>query len=404
MKNMYCSEDFWVSPLNFFHKVRDSFCLPERVLIHDATLRDGEQTPGVVFRKEDKIKIAKMLDEVGVDRIEAGMPVVSEEDFDAIKTIANMGLNAKIVAFCRGNIKDVEAAAACGVWGIGLEVPAGAPRLKWQFSWSEEELLERTIKAICRAKELGLHVTFFPYDTTRADIDFLRRFVSTVVRESKPDSVAVVDTLGCALPHSIEFLVKELKDLVNLPIEVHTHNDFGLAVANELAAVTAGAEVVHVCVNGLGERTGNSPLEETLVSLKLLLGYDMSNIKFSKLKELSRLVEELSNYPVPLHKPIVGRHTFARETGAGIEMLEKTPLAVFPMKPEFGGNSSKVLIGKKSGGNSIKVKLSEWNIQGYNDDQVDEIVKRVKELSSIKKGLVSDEELKEIVRTVIDYC
>ncbi len=290
MKDKYYREnEWWVSPYNFVPEVREKFELPAKVSIHDATLRDGEQTPGVVFSIADKIAIAEKLDEVGVERIEAGMPAVSEQDFEAIKQISKLGLKARIYTFARAINTDIDKALECGCHGVIVEVPIGYPKLKYQFKWTWEDVLRKSVGVINYAKSRGLHVVYFPYDTTRAREEDLRNLLSRIVLDSNPDSVGVVDTMGCALPEAIKYMVRLVKGLTQLPVEVHTHNDFGMAVATELAGVEAGAECVHSCANGLGERTGNAALEELMVALHVLYGYD-TQYKLNKLPELGALV------------------------------------------------------------------------------------------------------------------
>ncbi len=277
MTGKYFEENkWWVSPYNFVDEVRTGFELPKKVQIHDATLRDGEQTPGVVFRKDDKIRIAQMLDEVGVDRIEAGMPAVSDEDFEAIKEISKLRLKAKIYTFARAMNADIDKAIDCGAHGVVIEVPIGYPKLKYQFGWTWEDVVKKSFECINYAKKKNLHAVYFPYDTTRARDEDLTNVLTRIMRDSPPDSIGLVDTMGCALPEAIRYMVRKIKTLTGLPVEIHTHNDFGMAVATELAAVTAGAEVVHGCVNGMGERTGNAAIEELMVGLHLLLGFNTS--------------------------------------------------------------------------------------------------------------------------------
>src|SRR5580693_5289646 len=263
MSDKYFKEgQWWVSPYNFIPEVASTFQLPKKVEIHDATLRDGEQTPGVVFSVADKIAIAEKLDEVGVERIEAGMPAVSEQDFEAIKQISKLGLKAKIYTFARAMTADIDKAVECGAHGVIIEVPIGYPKLKYQFKWTWEDVLRKSVPVINYAKSHGLHAVYFPYDTTRAREEDLTNLLTRIMQEAPPDSIGVVDTMGCVLPEAMKYLVRLVKSLTNLPVEVHTHNDFGMAVATELAGVEAGAEVVHSCANGLGERTGNAALEE----------------------------------------------------------------------------------------------------------------------------------------------
>src|ERR1019366_9244290 len=278
----YRENEWWVSPYNYAPEVRAQFQLPERVSIHDATLRDGEQTPGIVFSVADKIAIAEKLDEVGVERIEAGMPAVSEQDFEAIRKISKLGLKSKIFTFARAMTADIDKAVECGAHGVIIEVPIGYPKLKYQFKWTWEDVLRKSVPVINYAKSHGLYAVYFPYDTTRAREEDLTNLLTRIMQEAPPDSIGVVDTMGCALPEAIKYMVRLVKRLTNLPVEVHTHNDFGMAVATELAGVEAGAEVVHSCANGLGERTGNAALEELMVALHVLYGYE-TQYKLDKL-------------------------------------------------------------------------------------------------------------------------
>ncbi len=289
----HVENQWWISPYNFLPEVLEGLDLPQKVAIHDATLRDGEQTPGVVFTVADKIAIAEKMDEIGVDRIEAGMPAVSEPDQKAIKEIVKLGLKSKIYTFARALNSDIDMAVDCGAHGVILEVPIGYPKLKYQFKWTWEDVLKKSAGVINYAKERGLHVVYFPYDTTRAREEDLTNLLTGIMNDAPPDAVGVVDTMGCATTDAIKYLVRKVKALTELPVEIHTHNDFGMGVATELAAVTAGAEVVHSCANGLGERTGNAALEELIVCLHVLYGYE-THYDLSKLPELGELVSKIS--------------------------------------------------------------------------------------------------------------
>ncbi|MDC0598858.1 2-isopropylmalate synthase [Gammaproteobacteria bacterium] len=297
--------EWWVSPYNVIDEVTSTFDLPEKVEIHDATLRDGEQTPGVVFSPEDKIAIAEMMADVGVDRIEAGMPAVSPDDYKAIKQICSMGLKSKIYTFARAMQSDIDSAVECGADGVIVEVPIGYPKLKYQFGWTWEDVFKKSRDVINYAKERDLHVVFFPYDTTRAREEDLDNLLDAIMNESPPHAVGVVDTMGCALPEAIKYLVKKVKNKTQLPVEIHTHNDFGMGVATELAAVEVGASVVHSCVNGLGERTGNAAMEELVLALEVLYGIEM-NYDMKKFPELFELVSKISNIPIAVNKPVGG--------------------------------------------------------------------------------------------------
>src|SRR5579862_3851869 len=266
MSDKYLRENqWWISPYNFVPEVLSNRELPARVSIHDATLRDGEQTPGVVFSVADKIAIAEKLDEVGVERIEAGMPAVSEMDFQAIKEITRLGLKARIYTFARAINGDIDKALEVGAHGVIIEIPIGYPKLKYQFKWTWEDVLKKSVGVVNYAKSHGLYAVYFPYDTTRAREEDLTNLLTRLMQEAPPDAVGVVDTMGCILPEAMKYMVRLVRRLTHLPVEVHTHNDFGMAVATELAGIEAGAEVVHSCANGLGERTGNAAIDRKSV-------------------------------------------------------------------------------------------------------------------------------------------
>jgi isopropylmalate/homocitrate/citramalate synthase len=401
MTDKYFREnEWWVSPYNFVPEVRGTFDLPEKVSIHDATLRDGEQTPGVVFSVADKIAIAEKLDEVGVERIEAGMPAVSEQDFEAIKRISKLGLKAKIYTFARAINTDIDKALECGCHGVIIEIPIGYPKLKYQFKWTWEDVLRKSVGVINYAKQRGMHVVYFPYDTTRAREEDLRNLLSRVVLDSNPDSVGVVDTMGCALPEAIKYMVRLVKSLTNLPVEVHTHNDFGMAVATELAGVEAGANCVHSCANGLGERTGNAALEELMVALHVLYGYN-TQYNLAKLPELGELVSRISRFETAANKPILGERNFTRESGIGVDLVVKEPLAMFGTHPALTGRRGEVVLGKKSGKASITYNLEQMGIAGTDDEAIGEMLKQVKDKGIEKRGLLTPDEFKEIVDSVL---
>ena len=367
--------------------------------IHDATLRDGEQTPGVVFSVEDKVAIAKKLDEVGIDRIEAGMPAVSPQDFEAIKQITSLGLNAKIYTFARAMKADIDKAVECGAHGVIIEVPIGYPKLKYQFDWGWEKVFEKSADVINYAKDKGLNAVFFPYDTTRAREEDLTCLLTEIMKVSEPDSIGVVDTMGCATPEAIKYLVKMVNSLTGKPVEIHTHNDFGMAVATELAAVTVGANCVHSCVGGLGERTGNAPLEELVLGLELLYGCE-SKYDLAKLPELGSLLADLSRIPYANNKPVLGSRNFTRESGIGVNLVLEKPLAMFGTHPSLTGRTGDIVLGKKSGKASVAYKLGELGIEGIDEDQAAEILSRIKQAGIAKRGLITDEEFVAIVNEV----
>ena len=395
----YKEDKYWVSQYNFHPEVTGELNLPEKVEIHDATLRDGEQTPGLVFSVEEKVAIAKKLDEVGIDRIEAGMPAVSPQDFEAIKQISALGLKAKIYTFARAMTADIDKAVECGADGVIIEVPIGYPKLKYQFNWTWEDVLKKSADVINYAKTKGLHAVFFPYDTTRAREDDLTNLLTGIMNESEPDSIGVVDTMGCATPEAIKYLVRKVADLTNLPVEIHTHNDFGTGVATELAAVTVGASCVHSCVGGLGERTGNAALEELILCLELLYGYE-TKYELAKLPELGALLADITGIPYALNKPILGERNFTRESGIGVNLVVEKPLAMFGTHPALTGRTGDIVLGKKSGKASIIYKLNELGINGVSDEQMPELLAAVKSEGIAKKRILADDEFRKILADV----
>jgi len=402
MVKNWLTDKWWVSYLNFLDEVRKDFKLPEKVTIHDITLRDGEQQAGLVFNKEDKIRIARMLDEVGVHRIEVGMPAVSREDKDAVKAIAHEGLNAKIFCFARCMKRDVDLALECDVDGVEMEVPSSEHLIKYGYGWPLEKAIDLSIEATKYAAEHGLHVAFFTIDATRADLDWWFKIIEKVATEGHMDSLVLVDTFGVCTPEAIRYFTRKALERFDKPIETHFHNDFGLAVANTLAAVTEGVQIVHTTVNGIGERMGNADLAEVALALEALYGVKLG-LKYDKLYELSKLVERLSGVKMPPHKPVVGNGAFRVESGiiagwwARLEEVNK-PLIMFPYTWDLVGQKVvKILLGKKSGRDSIIKRLKEMG-QDPSKFDVDRILEEVKEESVKRKSPIPDEVFKEILK------
>lgn len=396
MTTYYRENAWWASPYNDYAEVKETIKMAPKVEIHDATLRDGEQTPGVVFSVEDKIRIAEKLDEVGIERIEAGMPAVSKPDEEAIRAICKRNLKAKIFTFARAMREDIDMAKDCGAHGVVIEVPIGYPKLKYQFKWGWEQVLEKSADCINYARSQGLYVVYFPYDTTRSREDDLENLMRGIMKNSPPNSVGVVDTMGCAMPQTIGFLVRKMKKMTNgLPVEVHTHNDFGMAVATELAGIAAGAECIHSCINGLGERTGNAAVEELMVALKILMGAP-NDYKLDKIVGMCEMVEKITGIPLAANKPVAGKRNYTRESGIGVDLVIKEPLAMFATDPRIFGRSGDIVLGKKSGKASVEYYLDKLNID-VPEEAVAEIVEKVKQKGLEKRGLLTEEEFIKIV-------
>jgi isopropylmalate/homocitrate/citramalate synthase len=286
----------------------------------------------------------------------------------------------------------------CDVSGIICEAPVGIPKLK-QFGWTYDQVIEKAVDAISYAKQHGLWAAFFGVDGTRADPEFLTRIFSEVSKRAHPDAFVVVDTFGCASPEGFGKLVSKIREAVKEPLEVHTHDDFGLGVAVAIAGLQNGASVVHTSVNGIGERAGNACFEELAMSLRYLYGQPV-NLKFSKLKELSELVQELTRFPLAPNKPVVGERVFTREAGISVAGWMKYNLGSESYLPEVVGNKHGVFLGKKSGGHSIEWKLKELGLEA-SPEQVQEILALVKRKAEEKKSNVEDEEFVAIVDSVV---
>ena len=362
------------------------------IRVADCTLRDGEQQAGIVLNPDDKVAIARKLDELGVYEIEAGTPASSREDRDAVEAIAAAGLKAKISGLARARRDDVDELAAIGCWGARLSFPISNIQRQAKFAgMSDDKYLATALEITEYVKERGLECIFSPFDTTRCDLNFLRRVLGEFAKRGTVDRVRVVDTTGCATPHIARYLVKEMKKAGGIPIEAHFHDDFGLAVANTIAAAEAGAEYLSVTMNGIGERAGNASLEETVVALKVLYGVD-TGIATEKLMEVCRLVEERSGVALQRHKAVCGSGAFAHESGMVVAALMKDPFAAECYVPELVGQKRQIVFGKKSGAASIKGKLDELGLS-VSADELRTIVDAVKAEALRVRRSLDDAEL-----------
>ena len=381
------SEQFWTGSLSYPYRINGS------VGLYDTTLRDGEQTVGVVLDPEQKLEIARLLDELGVDRIEAGFPRVSQDDWDAVELIAGAGLRAEIWGFSRAVPADLEALVELGVRHAVIESPISDAKLE-AIGVSRETMLERITNAMRFAAENGIHAAFFGVDSTRADLDFLRRVYEAAV-EAGAREVAVVDTLGVAAPEAVRDLVLRMGQwLDGTPMHFHGHNDFGLATANAVEAVRAGATWIHGTINGMGERAGNANLGEVAVTLLGLYGVK-SNLRLDRIRDVSARVQELSGYELEPWKPVTGETLFRRESGAVAAQFHDPP-SIEPYSSELVGARRGIVLGKKSGLDSIRIKAEELGLD-VPEERRSELLARVKELGSSKHGLVSDDEFRALV-------
>jgi isopropylmalate/homocitrate/citramalate synthase len=362
--------------------------------LYDTTLRDGEQTVGVVLSPEEKLEIARALDAAGVDRIEAGFPRVSEDDAHAISLILDAGFDAEIWGFSRAVRADVEALVDLGLTASVIESPISDGKLA-ALGVSREDMLERIRSAVRFAVAQGIRVAFFGVDSSRAELEFVRAAYDTAV-EAGAAEVVVVDTLGIATPEAAAFLVEEVSERLHheIPVHWHGHDDFGLATAAAIAAVQAGATWVHGTVNGMGERAGNADLAEVALALEALYGIP-TRLKLEQARELGRLVQELTRTPLAPWKPVTGDNLFTRESGAVASQFHDPP-AIEPYSSELVGAARGIVLGKKSGLDSLRVKLAELGLD-FPEDRYAELLDAVKAAGTKKRGLVTDVEFRRLV-------
>ncbi len=382
----------FVSPFNQAVDLK----FPEKITIYDTTLRDGEQTPGVCLRTAEKLKIARKLDELRIHQIEAGFPVVSNEEKRSVTTIANEGLDANILALCRTKKEDIDTALDCNVDGIITFLGTSALHLKHKLKVNQEDALNICMNAIEHAKDHGLFVAFSAEDATRTDLNFLKS-VYKKAEAYGADRVHIADTVGAISPQGMDYLVRELKKEINIEIALHCHNDFGMALTNSVAGLLAGASAVSTTVNGIGERAGNTSLEELVMTLLLIYGVDL-DFNIEVFYELSQMVEELTNMKVPENKPIVGRNVFRHESGIHVDAVIEEPLTYEPFLPELIGHQRQIVLGKHSGCRAVKAKLDECGI-AVSKDELCKIVGKVKEKREEGK-YINDKVFNEIVRAV----
>lgn len=384
--------EYFVSPYN--KSVELNF--PNDITVYDTTLRDGEQTPGVCLRTPEKVKIARKLDELKIHQIEAGFPVVSNEEKRSIKAIVNEDLNAEILALSRTKKEDIDTAIDCGVDGIITFMGTSDLHIKHKMNMSQEDIVKICLRSIEYAKDHGLFVAFSAEDATRTDLGFLKELYKKA-EEYGADRVHIADTVGAISPHGMHYLVTELKKEINTGIALHCHNDFGMALSNSIAGLLAGANAVSTTVNGIGERAGNTSLEELVMALKLIYDVDLGfNVKI--FYELSRIVENLTNMKIPENKPIVGKNVFRHESGIHVDAVLEEPFTYEPFLPELIGHQRRIVLGKHSGCRAVRAKLTECGID-VSKDELCKIVEEVK-VQREKGKYINDKLFNEIVRSV----
>jgi isopropylmalate/homocitrate/citramalate synthase len=379
----------WTGELNTPHR------LDAEVGFYDTTLRDGEQTVGVVLTPDDKLEIARGLSEAGVERIEAGFPRVSADDWEAVRLISEAGLAAEVWGFSRAVRADVEALVELGVAASVIESPISELKLR-ALGVSRDDMLGRISEAVAYAAGSGIRVAYFGVDSTRAEPDFYDAAYAAAV-EAGASEVVVVDTIGVAGPEAVAELVGRTRELLGaqIPIHFHGHNDFGLATANAVAAVRAGARWIHGTLNGMGERAGNANLAEVALALRAVYGVETA-LDLTRARALADRVRQLSGYELEPWKPLVGENLFRRESGAVASQFHDPP-SIEPYSSELVAAERGIVLGKKSGIDSIRIKAEELGLD-VPEERQRKLLEEVKKLGTDKRGLVTDDEFRQLVR------
>jgi len=404
MDQPWKTDKWFTSPWCYLPEVRKHETFAPKIKIHDVTLRDGEQQTAVVFRREEKVAIAKQLDALGIHRIEAGMPAVSPQDKAAISDIAALGLKAEIFAFARCIPEEIKVVKEVGCKGVVVEIPASDHMIQNAYGWSVDRAMKSSIDTTLAAKEAGLYTVFFTIDATRTELNRFLDIVEQVATEGHMDALTMADTVGVCTPDAVAHAVRKVIDRLKKPVEIHCHQDFGLGVANTIAALQAGATVAHTTVTGLGERAGNVPMEDVVMSLLCLYGKDLG-IRTEKFCEVSRFVMELARVTQPPNRPIVGDKLYEVESGiiAGwVRMArENNPLEYVPFSADLVGQKPvNIVLGKNSGPPSIAEWCEKLGITASEEERM-AMLQQVKAKSFEKKDLLTSDEFKEIANRVL---
>ncbi len=384
----------WVSELNSRPEIRGAFARTQPIRFYDTTLRDGEQTVGVVLSPQQKLEIARKLDELGVSRIEAGFPRVSADDAEAIRLMSRASLKAELWGFSRAVKADLEELVRLGVHATIIEAPTSDIKLK-AYGISRDEVLGRVREAISFARQNGITVAFFAVDGTRTGLEFLKQAYLAAL-EAGAAELVVVDTIGACGPEAAEFLTREVCAWAgpNVPVHWHGHNDFGLGTASALAAVRGGATWVQGTINGMGERAGNADICEIALALRCLYDVPVA-MDLAKVREVSEAVCHAAGYQLEAWKPLVGENLFTRESGAVASQFH-IPEAIEPYSASLVGADRRIVLGKKSGLDSIDLKARELGLDVPADARP-AILAEVKKRAIAKRGLLTDAEFQEIV-------
>ena len=369
----------------------------ETVRVFDTTLRDGEQSPRTSFSYDDKMEIAAALDEMNTHVIEAGFPVNSDAEFEAVRDIAKR-TDTTVCGLARVVEKDIEAALDSGVGMVHVFASTSDIQLEDSMHATREEVIERSTDAVERVKEAGVECMFSPMDATRTDRDFLMEVIDEV-SDAGTDWINIPDTVGVATPTRFGKLIGDISDRTDARIDVHTHDDFGLAAANAIAGFENGADQAQVSVNGIGERAGNAAYEEVVMAAESLYDVD-TGIDTTRITGLARMVEEKSDIPVPPNKPIIGRNAFSHESGIHAAGVIENASTFEPgvMSPEMVGASRELVLGKHTGTHSVRERLTDAGFDPT-DEEVREVTRRVKDYGA-EKNRVTMDDLERFAREV----
>ncbi len=397
----WLSDKWYTSNWNHVAEVTKEFNFQDKIKLHDVTLRDGEQQTGLMLNVDQKLRLAEKMAEVGIQRIEAGMPAVSPQDAKAIEEIVKRDFGPEIFGFARCMVEDIKRAADCGVKGIVVEIPSNEQMIKEAYGWTLEKAIDLSIKATQAAKEAGLYTVFFPIDMSRANIDWVLNLVEKVATDGHMDALGIVDTLGGLAPHTIPYLVRRVKERIKKPVELHFHDDFGLASANSIMGLAAGADVVHTTISAAGERAGNASYEDIAMALLTMYGVDLG-LNYSQIYPLSKLFRSMVDFPVRKNRGIVGDDIFRIESGIVSGWFQNTkdtnPLLVSPYLPELiGHNPTEIVLGKHSGAPSIDYCLEKRNVELSREDK-DSLLSKVKQKAYQNNGLLTEQDFDELLK------
>lgn len=382
-----------LSPFNTLAKPS----LPEKVTVYDSTLRDGEQMPGVRFSSEQKVAIARKLNEIGVRQIEAGFPAVSRSELESVKAVAGLGLDAEILCLARTKEEDIDAAARCDVDMVLLFIATSELHMRYKLKIGREQVLDKAIRATEYGRDHGLKVSMSTEDSTRSDLGFMLELYKAC-ENAGVSRIGVTDTLGCASPEAVSHLVREVRKGTSTPISAHLHNDFGLAVMNSIAALSSGAEAIATTVGGLGERAGNVSLEQLVMVLKNLYGKDIG-ISVEGLTGLGELVFQSAGVKMPVNLPWISSNAFSHESGIHVAAVLNCPMTYECVSPEAVGNRRHLVMGKHSGTAIVLNRLGERGVAA-SQGEICEIVREIKRVGE-RQGRVSDDEFWTIVDGII---